>query len=109
MDAPEAQTGWSEKRSLSNLARQSRDPDHPTLTAFAAPRGDAPVPWDGPAGLAMTMQQLYLAVPLVPLVASIIVGLWGRKMPRAASHWITILAVAVSFVPFRTIQARETE
>jgi NADH-quinone oxidoreductase subunit L len=45
----------------------------------------------------MTMQQLYLAVPLVPLVASIVVGLWGRRMPRAASHWITILAVACSF------------
>ena len=46
----------------------------------------------------MTMQQLYLVVPLVPLVASIVVGLWGSKMPRAASHWITILAVAISFV-----------
>ena len=44
------------------------------------------------------MQQLYLVVPMVPLVASIVVGLWGRKMPRAAAHWITILAVAASFV-----------
>ena len=33
----------------------------------------------------MTMQQLYLVVPMVPLVASIVVGLWGNKMPRAAS------------------------
>ena len=32
---------------------------------------------------------------MVPLLASIVVGLWGSKMPRAASHWITILAVAV--------------
>jgi|KBSSwiStaDraftv2_1062776.scaffolds.fasta_scaffold07825_4 NADH-quinone oxidoreductase subunit L len=46
----------------------------------------------------MTMQQLYLVVPMVPLVASIVVGLWGNKMPRAASHWITIIAVAISFV-----------
>src|SRR3954468_18780344 len=57
----------------------------------------------------MTMQQLYLVVPLVPLVASIIVGLWGKKMPRAASHWITIIAVAVSFVAsvviFRDVMA----
>ena len=46
----------------------------------------------------MTMQQLYLLVPAVPLVASIVVGLWGRRLPRAAAHWITILAVAFSFV-----------
>jgi NADH-quinone oxidoreductase subunit L len=60
----------------------------------------------------MTMQQLYLAVPLVPLVASIVVGLWGRKMPRAASHWITILAVATSFVAsiviYRDVMAGNT-
>jgi len=46
----------------------------------------------------MTMQQLYLVVPMVPLIASIVVGLWGNKMPRAASHWITIIAVAIAFV-----------
>jgi NADH-quinone oxidoreductase subunit L len=45
----------------------------------------------------MTMMQLYLVVPFLPLAASIVVGLWGGKMPRAASHWITILAVAISF------------
>ncbi len=60
----------------------------------------------------MTMQQLYLVVPLVPLAAAIIVGLWGRKMPRAASHWITILAVATSFVAsvviFRDVHAGNT-
>jgi NADH-quinone oxidoreductase subunit L len=60
----------------------------------------------------MTMQQLYLVVPLVPLVAAIIVGLWGRKMPRAASHWITIVAVAISFVAsvviFRDVMAGNT-
>ncbi len=60
----------------------------------------------------MTMEQLYLAVPLVPLAASIVVGLWGRRMPRAASHWITTLAVAVSFVAsviiFRDVMAGNT-
>jgi len=60
----------------------------------------------------MTMQQLYLAVPMVPLAASIVVGLWGRKMPRAAAHWITILAVAASFlasvVVYRDVMAGNT-
>ncbi len=46
----------------------------------------------------MTMQQLYLLVPLAPLVASIVVGLFGTKMPRAASHWLTILGVGVAFI-----------
>jgi NADH-quinone oxidoreductase subunit L len=49
------------------------------------------------AGL-MTMQQLYLLVPLAPLVGAILVGLWGPKLGRAASHWICILGVAVSTV-----------
>jgi NADH-quinone oxidoreductase subunit L len=60
----------------------------------------------------MTMQQLYLLVPLVPLVASIVVGLLGRALPRAAAHWITILAVAASFVAsvviFRDVMAGNT-
>ncbi|MBA3505002.1 MAG: NADH-quinone oxidoreductase subunit L [Betaproteobacteria bacterium] len=46
----------------------------------------------------MTMQQLYLLVPLAPLVAAIVVGLFGARMPRAASHWLTTAAVAVSFL-----------
>ena len=60
----------------------------------------------------MTMQQLYLVVPMVPLVASIVVGLWGRRLPRAASHWITIVAVAVAFVAsvfiYRDVMAGNT-
>jgi len=60
----------------------------------------------------MTMQQLYLLVPAVPLVASIVVGLWGRRLPRAAAHWITILAVAFSFVAsvviYRDVMAGNT-
>ncbi len=46
----------------------------------------------------MTMHQLYLLVPLAPLVAAIVVGLFGRAMPRAASHWLTIAGVAISFI-----------
>src|SRR5215831_6347600 len=46
----------------------------------------------------MTMQQLYLLVPLAPLIGSIVVGLWGPKIGRAPSHWICCLAVAISTV-----------
>jgi NADH-quinone oxidoreductase subunit L len=45
----------------------------------------------------MTMQQIYLAIPLLPLVAAIIVGLFGKQLPRATAHIITILGVAASF------------
>src|SRR5207244_3259728 len=44
----------------------------------------------------MTRQQLYLLVPLAPLFGAIVVGLWGPRLGRAASHWICILGVAVS-------------
>ncbi len=47
---------------------------------------------------AMTMQQLYLLVPLAPLAAAVVVGLFGAKMPRAMSHWLTIAGVTASFV-----------
>jgi len=60
----------------------------------------------------MTMQQLYLLVPLAPLAAAIVVGLFGTKMPRAASRWITIIAVAISLaasvVIFRDVLAGNT-
>ncbi len=46
----------------------------------------------------MTMQHLYLLVPLAPLAASIVVGLFGPKIGRSASHWLCILGVAVAFV-----------
>jgi len=44
-----------------------------------------------------------LMVPLAPLVASIIAGVFGTKfggnrIGRSASHWLTILGVALSFV-----------
>jgi NADH-quinone oxidoreductase subunit L len=46
----------------------------------------------------MNMRALYLLVPLAPLAASIIVGLWGPKLGRGVSHWLCILGVAASFV-----------
>ncbi|HEY8354920.1 MAG TPA: NADH-quinone oxidoreductase subunit L [Methylophilaceae bacterium] len=46
----------------------------------------------------MTMQTIYLLIPVLPLLAAAIVGLFGRRLPRAAAHWITILGVAAAFV-----------
>src|SRR5246127_1118076 len=46
----------------------------------------------------MTMQQLYLLVPLAPLAAAIVVGLWGPRIGRAWSHRLCILGVAVSTI-----------
>jgi NADH-quinone oxidoreductase subunit L len=46
----------------------------------------------------MIMQQLYLLVPVAPLIAAIVVGLFGSKLGRVASHSICILGVAVSTV-----------
>src|SRR5450755_2235945 len=46
----------------------------------------------------MSMQQLYLLIALAPAAGAIVVGLGGSKLGRAASHWICILGVAVSFV-----------
>ncbi|MFZ3087998.1 MAG: NADH-quinone oxidoreductase subunit L [Methylotenera sp.] len=45
----------------------------------------------------MTMQQIYLAIPLLPLLAAIVIGLFGKQLPRAAAHIVTIAGVAVSF------------
>jgi NADH-quinone oxidoreductase subunit L len=60
----------------------------------------------------MTMQQLYLLVPLAPLAAAIVVGLFGAKMPRSMAHWLTITGVAVamvaSFVIWRDVAAGNT-
>jgi NADH-quinone oxidoreductase subunit L len=45
----------------------------------------------------MTMQQLYLLVPLAPLAASVVVGLFGLQLGRRVSHWLCILGVAAAF------------
>ena len=44
------------------------------------------------------MPTLYLVIALAPLVASVVVGLWGRRLGRSVSHWLCILGVAVSTV-----------
>ncbi len=55
------------------------------------------------------MRQLYLLVPLAPLAAAIVVGLFGAKLGRAVSHWLCCLGVAVSlaasYVIFRDVLA----
>ena len=43
------------------------------------------------------MQKIYLLIPLLPLIAAVIVGLFGRRLPRASAHWLTIAGVAASF------------
>lgn len=45
----------------------------------------------------LTMQQIYLAIPLLPLLAAIVIGLFGKRLPRAAAHVVTIAGVAISF------------
>ncbi|MBI3222955.1 MAG: NADH-quinone oxidoreductase subunit L [Nitrosomonadales bacterium] len=45
----------------------------------------------------MSMQNLYLLVPLAPLCGAIAAGLFGKWLGRAWSHRITIAMVAVSF------------
>jgi len=57
----------------------------------------------------MSMRTLYLLVPLAPLVASIVVGLFGNRLGRGISHWLCILGVAAAFaisiVVLRDVQA----
>ena len=43
------------------------------------------------------MQQIYLAIPLLPLLAAVVIGLFGKFLPRAAAHVVTIAGVAISF------------
>ncbi|MFT5115951.1 MAG: NADH-quinone oxidoreductase subunit L [Parasphingorhabdus sp.] len=44
------------------------------------------------------MKTTYLLIPLVPLAAAIIAGLFGRLIGRTGSHWITTLGVATSCI-----------
>ena len=42
------------------------------------------------------MYTYYLTIVLAPLLAAIVAGLFGKKIGRAGSHWITILGVGLS-------------
>ena len=43
------------------------------------------------------MDNLYLAIPLAPLIGSIIAGIFGKQIGRAGAHWVAIIGVAVAF------------
>jgi len=40
----------------------------------------------------------HLTIVLAPLAAAVVAGLFGRQIGRAGAHWVTILAVGLSFV-----------
>jgi NADH-quinone oxidoreductase subunit L len=44
------------------------------------------------------MQSYHLTIVLAPLAAAIVAGLFGRQIGRAGAHWITIIAVGISFL-----------
>jgi len=43
-------------------------------------------------------EQLLIWIPLLPLIAAAIVGLFGSSLPRSAAHWLTILGVGGALV-----------
>ena len=43
------------------------------------------------------MKTAYLVAAFSPLVGAVIAGLFGRRIGRSPSHWVTILGVLVSF------------
>lgn len=46
----------------------------------------------------MSMFKILLCIPMLPLIAAAIVGLFGRKMPRNYAHYITVGAVGFAFL-----------
>ena len=46
----------------------------------------------------MTLATICLLIVLLPLLAAAVIGLFGRQLPRAAAHWLTIAAVGCAFV-----------
>ncbi len=60
----------------------------------------------------MTMQSLYLTVPLAPLAGALVAGLFGKSIGRTASHVVAILGVAIallaSLLIFQDVQAGNT-
>ena len=46
----------------------------------------------------MTLMKLYTLIPMMPLIASIVIGLFGRQLPKAFSHLIPIVLVLGSFL-----------
>jgi NADH-quinone oxidoreductase subunit L len=44
------------------------------------------------------VHDIHLTIVLAPLVAAIVAGLFGRQIGRAGAHWVTVIAVGLSFV-----------
>jgi len=44
------------------------------------------------------MSNIYLAIPLAPLLGAIIAGLFGRQIGRVGAHTVTIIGVGISFL-----------
>ncbi|MGI9315753.1 MAG: NADH-quinone oxidoreductase subunit L [bacterium] len=44
------------------------------------------------------MKIIYLAIPMVCLIASIVAGLFGKKIGRSGAHTVTIGGVAIAFI-----------
>jgi NADH-quinone oxidoreductase subunit L len=46
----------------------------------------------------MMTEQLLIWIPLLPLIAAAMIGLFGSRLPRSAAHWLTILGVGAAFI-----------
>ncbi len=44
------------------------------------------------------MHGIHLTIVLAPLIAAIVAGLFGKQIGRKGAHWVTILAVGLSFL-----------
>jgi len=60
----------------------------------------------------ISMQQLYLAIPLLPLVGALVAGLFGWLIGRRVAHWVTILCMVAcaigSILVFQDVLAGNT-
>ena len=45
----------------------------------------------------MSLKALLILIPLLPLIAAVVAGLFRNVIGRAGSHWVTILGVGASF------------
>lgn len=46
----------------------------------------------------MSMSKILLLIPMLPLIAATVIGLFGRKLPRHFAHILTIAGVGIAFV-----------
>ncbi len=44
------------------------------------------------------MENVYLAIVLLPLIGAAFAGLWCRWIERSVAHWVTIVSVAISCI-----------